>query len=173
MNVKQPIKSDKKRRAGCISDKIVEDVVPKKDIPWTKMRGSCFISPQELDELADEYIMWAQTTTCVKYSSFGVYKGIWPTQFAQWRAKSEKLDNAHELVKAIFAERRERRALDGDWHSGVVMATMPLYDVEYAAWRREVLASKDDSNSKLTIQIENMPTTDIVAHKRSDEESID
>ncbi len=168
MNVKQPIKPEKKRRAGCISEKIVEDVVPKKDIPWTKVRGSCFISPQELEELADEYVMWAQTTDCVKYSSFGVFKGVHPQQFAEWRAKSTKLENAHLVVKAIFSERREKRALDGDWNSGVVMATMPLYDVEYASWRREVNAAKDDSNGKVIVQIEAMPTTDIVERKMDD-----
>src|SRR5271165_636196 len=158
-----PIKKKTWKRKGCISDTIVEDVNPQGGRSFVVMRNGSSISPDELRALADEYVQWAQTTDCVKYSSFGVHKGIWPTQFALWREKCPKLNNAHELVKAIFAERRERRALDGQWNSGIVMATMPLYDVEYANWRRELKAKEDESRGNITVHIDSMPTTNLVA----------
>lgn len=132
---------------------------------WTKQRYNFFMTEAELDEMADEYVDWAIHTDSVRPYTFATEKGVDPETLLKWCGNSKKLENAHRTVMSIFAERRERKGLEGTWNSGMIMATMPLYCPSYANWRKEMSAAKGAENATVKVQIETMPTTSIVAHK--------
>lgn len=132
---------------------------------WTKMKFNCYMSNDELESLAEEYVKWAHETDAVRPTTFAISRGVDTDVFLSWRSVCPKLEHAHKAVVAIFAERRERNGLEGKWNPGMIMATMPLYCPAYASWRKEMSASKAAEGQTVKVQIETMPNTSIVAHK--------
>ncbi|MBY0109657.1 MAG: hypothetical protein K2X90_00950 [Candidatus Babeliaceae bacterium] len=85
-------------------------------------------------ELADGLVSWARRDDAIQITDFASMQLIAPSNFAEFAAKSEYFKNAYEIAKTMVGSRRERLALAGKLHPGLVMATMPLYDKDYRIW---------------------------------------
>jgi hypothetical protein len=146
------------------SDNNVPDSFKKDDDKrWPEIRNSPYWTIPEMIKLGEDLIIWAQLDTSIKVTDFVFTKNITTQEYREWQEKCPELKRANNIAKGIIGNRREKKGLEGTYNSAIVLNTMPLYDEDYAAWRKEQNASKTNtSTEKIIVVRETFPETDIV-----------
>lgn len=133
------------------------------DKKWPEIRHSAQWTIPEMIKLGEDLIAYSQLDDSIKVSGFLCDKNITGTEFKEWQEKCPELRRANNIAKSIIGTRREKKGLEGTYNSAIVLNTMPLYDEDYAAWRKEQNASKTNtSTEKIIVVRETFPETDIV-----------
>lgn len=137
---------------------------------YPKQRFSAQVTQAEVDRLCHELMIWARTTSAIRYTSLLFDFDIAPRTFDRWCEQYPELGDAYEQVKLFFAEKRERGASDGTINASIVMATHPVYCRDLRAWRREQNEAKAAAKGKgeaviNIVGLEKMPETDLVPQK--------
>lgn len=129
------------------------------------------ILEEDLDELANELIKWAQKPTSLVLSEFFTDQCIAPSTIAGYVPNHERLRIAMEIARYSISARREKGALTGDLNPGIVMRMMHVYNPEYAAAERERLALRHESEERAAqapvIVLERYPSSDLVPVKEN------
>lgn len=129
------------------------------------------ILEEDLDELANNLILWAQRSTSLVLSEFFTEQCIAPSTIAGYVPHHERLRIAMEIARYIVSARREKGALTGDLNAGVVMRMMHVYNPEYAAAERERLALRHEAEERAiqpaVVVLEKYPSSDLVPVKET------
>ena len=126
---------------------------------------------EDLDELANELIKWAQKPTSLVFSEFFTDQYIAPSTIAGYIPHHTNLRIAMEIARYMISARRERGALTGDLNANVVMRMMHVYNPEYAAAERERQALRHEAEERAAqppvIVLERYPSSDLVPVKET------
>lgn len=140
----------------------------KNEPTWTEMKYSCQITEPEINQLCEEMLIWAKITPSVRASTFMIDFEILPGTFRRWEEAYPQLKAAYAQLKLFFAEKRENGVLNGNYNPALVLATLPLYDPEYAEYRKEMASAKaqqSSGNGVIKVFMDKSPETDIVPDK--------
>jgi len=108
-------------------------------------------SLKDLRKVAEELLAWSLTTESVNVSAFPLEKGMHPQRMYDWMERSPELKEAWGIAKLRIGENRERRGLQGDYNSAIVLAKMPMFDPEYRAWKEQQLAGSTQNTGAQVI----------------------
>ncbi len=126
------------------------------------------ITPASLEKIGQELIEWAlHDTRALKITQFFHERGIGSTTIKKWRDKHPSFDETYVYAKEVIGNRREMGGLQGEYDSGMVRSSMPIYDDEWRSteeWRSKL---KDTSGQQgnVRVVIEQYPSTDKVPDK--------
>jgi hypothetical protein len=136
---------------------------------WPEWKFYPYITPRDAERLAHELIVWAKKTEAVRAITALSDFEITQSTFNKWVLQFPELAESWEMVKRIFAEKRERGGLEGRYNPAIVLATMPLYDKDYADHREKMalLKAKESGPGQtvVNVRMDKMPTTDTVPEK--------
>lgn len=137
---------------------------------WPEWKLNLHITPNNAERLAQELIIWARKTDAVRATTAYADFGVPEASFKRWAIQFPELGEAWDEVKKIFAEKRERGALEGRYNASIVLATLPLYDKEYMEHRINMATLKANEKSGsgqtvVNVSMDKMPKTDIVPEK--------
>lgn len=110
-------------------------------------------------KIGQDLLNYAAQEKSISFLGFYIWYGIPPNSYDRLRKKYKKLRTAHEMAKLMFADRRERLALERVHESRVAMFTLhkfhPLWKevVQESVDLRKELAPKDtnDRPTELTV----------------------
>jgi len=137
---------------------------------WPEWKLNLHITPKDAKRLAHELIIWAKQTEAVRVTTAFADFSIPQVTFNKWALQFPELAESWEEVKRIFAEKRERGALEGRYNASIVLATLPLYDKEYMDHRIQMATLKAQEKSGpgqtvVNVSMDKMPKTDVVPEK--------
>lgn len=116
-------------------------------------------------ELAVEIIEWAQKPTSIKIWDFAVEKGFNITSLRAAAVHYPEFNEAVEQAKYIIGSRREKLALQGELHPGIVQRTMGMYDKDFRDLIEWEFGAKDKSeatNAPQLVVLEKFPGSSMV-----------
>jgi len=131
----------------------------------TKWRPNYDPTEQEMERLAQELLDWSDTKEALKMSQFHSFKAIDHTTYDKWCDKYPVFGKAHEVAFVRVANNREIGALTGELNSGVVLATMGMYDKSYRSywkWKKQVCSKDQTKQQDIKVVIEAVPHSDKV-----------
>ena len=137
---------------------------------WPEWKLNLHITPREATRLAQELLVWARKSEAVRATTAFADFSVPQATFNRWAIEFPELAESWEEVKRIFAEKRERGALEGRYNASIVLATLPLYDKEYMEHRINMATLKANEKSGsgqtvVNVSMDKMPKTDIVPEK--------
>lgn len=88
--------------------------------------------------LAEDMLSWAHLDTSFAIEDFPLSRGYSPHRFYKWAKHNEYFAEALEFTRYMVGSRRERAARERKIDSGLIIKTMPLYNLEY----KELLMDK-------------------------------
>ncbi len=127
--------------------------MPKKKLPETTIfEDAPIFSEQEKEKLGKEFVAWSKKSNVFKWTEFWIEQNITITEVFFWANTNKNIERSIELGKYNIAARREMKALDNKMNAAIVLATMPIYDMEYRDHKMSQLShQKDDPNLSLTV----------------------
>lgn len=105
------------------------------------------VTDRELDGLAEDLLDEVENGNMIKITSFLTERRISTGDWYSWLKRSERLRKAHNIALNVLGERRERRALEGDYNPSIVLKTLGFYDEAYKAYFEEEAKAKDGVNT--------------------------
>ena len=122
---------------------------------------------QELDLLTSDLLLWAEQEDSITFGGFIEISGLVNARLYEYAKRHQPLADAITVARQIVGIRREKRGLENKYNASIVMATMPLYDPEIRAYRKE-LAQKDSEHggAQIIVRMENFPETKEVPVKK-------
>lgn len=89
-------------------------------------------------------LAWAHLESSFAIEDFPLSKGYSPHKFYKWTKHNEYFADALEFTCYMVGSRRERAARERKIDSGLILKTMPLYNLEY----KELLMDKIHKHQK-------------------------
>ena len=86
---------------------------------------------QEYCDLANALIAWAKKETSHNINDFPLSLLIPPNRFSEYAKQSDYFKRGLLIALQLIGARREQLAHEGRLNRQIVMATMPLYDLDY------------------------------------------
>lgn len=100
-----------------------------------------WMDEKKLHRIVDEMLAFADDTEdkqAIKLSVFFKRKGYYSSDVWEWQQKWPWFKKAYKFVKEHIGDRREIGALYRQLSEGMVLRSMPMYDDEWKADRKEV-----------------------------------
>lgn len=110
-------------------------------------------SLNDLKKVAYEVLDWAKNTDRPTINSFLSERSLHPSRMSEWRERSPELNHAWEIAKGIIGDRREEKALLGEYNASIVLSKMYQYDPEHKAWK-EKLAQKASEGAVIKVEVQ-------------------
>lgn len=104
-------------------------------------------------ELAVEIIEWAKRPDAIKVWDFAIEKGFNITSLRAAAVHYPEFNEAVEQAKYIIGSRREKLALQGELHPGIVQRTMGMYDKDYRDLLEWEFGMKDKPEASMEPQL--------------------
>lgn len=108
-----------------------------------------------LAKYAQDLLEWALKEDAIKVTEYITLRTRVTRQvFYDWARRYKPLHDAIEQAKIIIGDRRERKALKGEYNSNIVLNTMPLYDQEYKdlyEWKAKLKTAHASDTPKIVI----------------------
>jgi len=123
-----------------------------------------------IDEYAKAYLDWGlNNEDALVLKDFPISIGMYPKSFQLLMKRHEGLREAHQVVKAAVASRREKGAIKRKFEPGMIKYMMPYYAEEWkeiGEWHAKLKEKEEDSKKQnITVVIDKMPDTDKVPTK--------
>lgn len=145
----------------------------KKVSRWSKNVGwdrSLVVTEEDLNELADLLVVWADTDEALKVSQFYTKFYMSDKVFYGYVAKCPKLADAVDIAKKKIGDRREVGAITGRFSSTIVEKTMPMYDSEYRSlieWKSKLGVEQEQQGSRIVV-LDKIPDSNLVPEKKNE-----
>lgn len=127
------------------------------------------VSDAYIDSVAEELVKWALSDTdALVLQEFYIKKGMNSNDMKRWCGRNENLLHAHKFSLMILGVRREKGGLKKQLDAGMVSYTMAHYcDVWkfLAEWRSKMTKDEGQTTGKLTIHMEDFPSSPLVPEK--------
>ena len=111
-------------------------------------------SPEYLHRLAQELVEWSATDDAFKLSQFFSERFVVRDVWQRWIQDSPALQDAMDIAKENIGNRREMKALKGEYNASIVMTTMPLHCKEYKEWRVSMKPKEEQDKRDIRVFIE-------------------
>lgn len=127
------------------------------------------VSEAFLERLASEWIEWAKLPTSFRLNQFYNERGIPNKMMYRWAKKCSKLQEAHDMVLSMLADRRDIGALTKELDGAQVRETFALYDPEFKEfmkWKAQISKEEDKGKGNITVVFENFPSSEDVPTRK-------
>ncbi|HLY69867.1 MAG TPA: hypothetical protein VKR53_09065 [Puia sp.] len=107
-------------------------------------------SKKNLKVLGQEFVNWAKFDDALNWKEFFVTQDIAISDVFEWMTDRDFAKHI-EIGKYLIGGRREKLALVNKANPSIVLASQPLYDMEYRDYKASLL--KDQSNVQKTVKL--------------------
>jgi hypothetical protein len=129
---------------------------------------------QELETIAHDLILWAQQDDSIVFGDFVAISGVHNTKLCEYAKRNHTLGEALIYAKQVVGSRRERGALTNKLNANIVTITMPLYDPEYRAWKKEMSQKEGASVGGIQyVLVDKMPDSPLVPTRKETEDEME
>jgi hypothetical protein len=142
---------------------------PKYKFPTADKYILCPRSDQQLDMIAHDLLLWAEQDDSITFGGFIEVSGLVNARLYEYAKRHHGLADAIVVARQIIGDRREKRGLENKYNSAIVLGTMPLYDPEVRAYKKE-MAQKDTEygSAKIIVHMDSFPETKDVPVKNQE-----
>jgi hypothetical protein len=128
---------------------------------------------QELDLLTSDLLLWAEQDDSITFGGFIEVSGLYNARLYEYAKRHQGLADAIIVARQLVGNRREKRGLENKYNSAIVLGTMPLYDPEIRAYKKE-LAQKDTEygSAKIIVHMDSFPETKDVPVKKQEQDEV-
>lgn len=136
------------------NNKPVEKVVLK-TLPYTLAEMRLIPRSDEyLSRLAHELVEWSRNEEAIKMSQFFAERYVSREVWQLWMQRSADMRTAMDIAKENIGNRREYKALTGEYNASVVMGTMSLHCPEHKEWRLSLRPKEEQQRGDIRVFIE-------------------
>lgn len=134
---RKKVQIEKKAEESVQTDNVSPIVKYKyKELPYTLSEMRLKPRSREyLCRLAQELVEWSTQDHAFKLSQFFTERLVVRAVWQRWLQDCQELQDAMEVAKENIGNRRELKALTGEYNASIVMTTLPLHCQEYKEWR--------------------------------------
>lgn len=114
------------------------------------------IQEEYIDRLCEDWKQWAKLETSLRIRQFWNERGISITCVYRWMKEWPQLQETHDYVLDVLADRRDIGALTRKLDGAQVRETFALYDPDFKAylqWRASLTKKEDTEGGITTVEI--------------------